>query len=373
MELKSQKKILFIVGTRPEAIKLCPLIKETSKFFDTYVIGTGQHHESVLEVFSLFDLKLNSIFPLKKFKNTVTQLAHYQKIISETIGHYSPDLVVVHGDTTSCLAGAVTAYFHKIDVAHIEAGLRTQNKYSPFPEEMFRKWTDAVAKYCYAPTINAKENLLKEGIDAANIVVSGNTVVDSLVEIIKKPMSVHDEELVQSIINKSKKVNQGYFLVTLHRNEIKNTHLKKLTIAIVEIAKKKNYAIIWPLHPNNVIKNTVVSQIKNQKHVYTLPPVNYALFLKMVENSSLIITDSGGIQEEATVLGKKILILRNETERPEVLTSSYSLMGGIEEKYLEEKMEYLLNLPKNTSKGDAIFGKGDASVKIVSHWKKVLK
>jgi len=372
LDLKKQKKILFIVGTRPEAIKICPLIKEASTFFDIFVLGTGQHYESVINAFSLFGVSINKIFPLKKFKNIGEQLSYFQKNISENLDIYKPDLVVVHGDTTSCFAGALSAYLHKIDIAHVEAGLRTQNMYSPFPEEMFRKWTDAVAKFCYAPTAGAKNNLICEGISEDKIFVTGNTIVDALNYISLNDQFTETDKTILNEINQFSNSKNGYFLVTLHRNEIKNTHLSLLSKAIVNLAKKKNYAIIWPLHPNKIIKNIVLLQTKKHAHVYTLPVANYNLFLKIMQKSSLIITDSGGIQEEATILAKKILVLRNETERLEVLQSGIALMGGIDDKNLEDNIDFLLNLPKNTPVNTSIFGSGDASIKIVSHWKEKL-
>ncbi|MBK8349315.1 MAG: UDP-N-acetylglucosamine 2-epimerase [Saprospiraceae bacterium] len=218
----------------------------------------------------------------------------------------------------------------------------------------------------------SSKNLIMEGIDANRISVPGNTIVDALQYIsANSPLTKTDKTILDEISQLSNNKN-GYFLVTLHRNEIKNTHLNMLTKVIIDLAKKKNYAIIWPIHPNKVITNIVLSQTKKHNHVFTLPPVNYNLFLRIMKNASLILTDSGGIQEEATILAKKILVLRNETERQEILQNSNALIGGIEGQNIEANIDLLLNLPEEILVNTSIFGNGDASVKIVSHWRELL-
>lgn len=371
MEVKNQKKILFIIGTRPEAIKICPVIKEAGKYFNVYTLCTGQHYDSVIEVFNLFGLTIHKIYPSKKFNGIHLQLSYYQKIITECLNIFKPNLVVVHGDTTSCYAGALSSFFLKQDIAHVEAGLRTQNIYAPFPEEMFRKWTDAVSRYCYAPTENAKTNLLQEGISSSNIFLTGNTIIDALLDI---QSNAHLNELDLGLldeINQMSKNKNGYFLVTLHRNEIRNNSLGKLAKTIIEKANRENYSIVWPLHPNKLINKIVLKETRAFSHVLTIPPVKYSLFIKIMRDASVIITDSGGIQEEATFLRKKVVILREETERKEVLLNKSAIISGIDPKNLNKNIDYVTGLSDDVHINGALFGNGDASTKIVSHWREI--
>ncbi len=361
--MNTSKIILVVIGTRPEAIKLAPLIKLLSIHFKVFCICTGQHSLSVIEILDLFQIKPTIINTHKKFKDINTQLNNYQKFINIQITFFKPDLIIVHGDTTSCFAGALSGFFAKIPIAHIESGLRTQNKYAPFPEEMYRKWTDAVADLCFAPTSISKNNLINEGINPGKIFITGNTIVDAITYV-KNIISINENQFA-SVVNK-KPIPPNFILVTLHRNEIRDSKLEKLAIAICQIAKEKKYHILWPMHPNKIVSNIIRDVLTNQSHVIVTKSLDYKTFIGLIQKAKMIITDSGGIQEEASVMGKKILILREETERPEVLENKSAILAGTDHQKLSKYFTELENLDLDFENNTDIFGAGDATNKIVN-------
>lgn len=362
--MDTSKSILVIIGTRPEAIKLCPLIKSLSLKYNVKCLCTGQHYQSVIQILNLFKIEADIIHKERKFNNISRQLSYYQNIINDFLLTSSIDLIIVHGDTTSCFAGALSAYFSKIPIAHVEAGLRTHNPYAPFPEEMYRKWTDAVATMCFAPTKLSENNLLNEGIDKQKISITGNTIVDAInyVKTISNNNLRQKNFKIQNILDQSE---LRFFLVTLHRNEIRENKLELIANKICEIAKEKNFKIIWPLHPNKIVRNIVKKVAQNYGNVIITKPLEYDFFIKIMEKASIIITDSGGIQEEASVLEKKLLIIREETERPEVLENASAILAGTDQSLFESLIISLLEVSLNQSFKHDIFGSGSVSEKIV--------
>ena len=340
---------------------MCPVIKLASLHFNVITLCTGQHYKSVLDVLSLFEIKYDFIFSQKKFNNLSDQLSYYQKCINNVLKTIKIDMMVVHGDTTSCFAGAMSSYFAQIPLSHIEAGLRTHQIYAPFPEEMFRKWTDAAADLCFAPTYLASMNLYNEGKKKSQVFITGNTIVDALYFIqSKKVNNTIDDKLFKLLSKKS-----GYFLVTLHRNEIRNNKLENIALAICNIALEKNYSIIWPLHPNKNVSQIIKKIAAKQSHVMVCQPMDFQLFVNTMKNADLILTDSGGIQEEASVLGKKIVVIREETERPEILENSTAILAGTDILNIKNAIQKLLNVNDVLPYKNDLFGNGDASEKIV--------
>ena len=350
------KKILIIFGTRPETIKLAPLIKEFKKYksyFDIKVCNTSQHKQMLREVLEIFDIKVDYDLDIMQdnqdlFTITILILERLKNVLDD----FKPDLVIVQGDTNTAFVSALATFYKKIDVAHIEAGLRSYDKYSPFPEEMNRNLVSKIAKFHFVPTKLAKDNLLKENI-SENIVITGNTIVDSLYQIIKNVEynNIQDE----------------FILVTLHRRENIARALKDIckAIKILALNEKK---IIFPVHLNPDVRKIVFKELKNIKNITLLEPLPYDKFIYLLNKASLVITDSGGIQEEAVTLGKKIIVVRDNTERQEIVDLKNVKIVGSSMEDIVNAVEYFTNTNFSNLKTN-IFGDGNASKKIVSYLK----
>lgn len=375
-----KKKILITFGTRPEAIKLAPLIikLKQQKNFLVKVCITSQHKKMLKQVLNLFKIKYE--YDLKIMKDNQT-LGHVtSKILNKfdlVLNKFKPDLVVVHGDTTTTMASSISAFYRKIDVAHIEAGLRTENIYSPFPEEINRKITSNISKYNFAPTSTSKKNLMNENVKKKNIIVTGNTVVDALLltkKIIKENKKIQKKLLKKFnyFLIKKKKI----ILVTGHRRENFGKGFRNICMALLKIAEKhQDVLIIYPVHLNPNVKKPVKKILKNNPRIILLNPLNYVEFVFLMSKSYLILTDSGGIQEEAPTFNKPVLIMRNHTERPEaVLAGSAKLVGTNQSKIYNEVRQILSNrmLHKKIQKKKNPFGNGNASLKIVKYLNKKL-
>ena len=372
-------KILIIFGTRPEAIKLAPVINELKKSKKNIirVCSTGQHNEMLNQVISLFKIKINISLKLmkhnQKLNDTFTSLLEKINIVIES---EKPNLVIVQGDTTTAVAGAISSFYNKVKIAHVEAGLRTNDLNEPWPEEANRKIISSIANFHFAPTSHAKRNLIKEGIPSSKIFKTGNTVVDALHQISKKIRS--DKKSVKALkdkyffLNSKKKI----ILITLHRREIFGNKLKSILKAFKEIAKKhKSFQFIYPVHLNPNIKKYVSSELGNCKNFILLPPIDYFFLTYLMQKSYLIMSDSGGIQEEAPSFRVPVIILRNTTERQEILNSKQAILAGtnknniikIFNSLIKDKKKYL-SLRRKTSP----FGDGTASKKIKFFLNKVL-
>lgn len=347
------KTILLTFGTRPEAIKMAPLVKEFEKYpnrFKTYVCVTGQHREMLDQVLELFEIIPNYDLKIMKqgqdlYDITANVLLGFKDVLKEV----KPDLVLVHGDTTTSTAAALASFYQQVPVGHIEAGLRTFDIYSPFPEEMNRQITSKIAKYHFSPTPLSKENLLKEGVDEKYIITTGNTVIDALYMVLDKIKSNDEvEHEIKKVIN-----SKGYdsnritpdkkiVLITGHRRENFGDGFINICQGIQALVSKyKDVDFIYPMHLNpNVrepIKKVFGEDLNAYDNIFFIEPLEYLSFVYMMEKSSIILTDSGGIQEEAPALGKPVLVMRDTTERPEALEAgTVVLVGTNSEKIINE-------------------------------------
>ena len=355
--MSQKKKFIasFILGTRPEAIKLAPVIKKfkENKEFDVKIILSGQHDEMVSQVMNLFNIEADVNLKTLDKCNTIDELI--SEIIKE-LGRLfcleKPDIVFVQGDTTTALSGALSAFFNKIPVAHIEAGLRTDNLFSPFPEEANRRIISQVSSFHFAPTKFALDNLINNGI-TKNVFNSGNTVIDSLDWVLKEKQN--------NILNKLNVEENKYILVTVHRRENWGSSIKNISKSILEvISKNKKLKFVFPLHKNPLVRKSFKNYLGSSKNVILIEPLPYLDFICLMKTAYLVLTDSGGIQEEAATLGKPTVILRNSTERPEVLAKGNAcLVGSDPEKIiitlnslLNDKEKYLSMSKKNKDFGD---------------------
>ncbi|MDR2533248.1 MAG: UDP-N-acetylglucosamine 2-epimerase (non-hydrolyzing) [Tannerellaceae bacterium] len=331
------KKVLLVFGTRPEAIKMAPLVKEFQKHsdkFESLVCITAQHRQMLDQVLEVFDIKadydLNIMSPDQDLYDiTAKVLLGLRNVLKEC----NPDVVFVHGDTTTSMAATIASFYQQIKIAHIEAGLRTYNLYSPWPEEMNRQLTDRLCTYCFAPTETAKNNLISEKINSQNIYVTGNTVIDALLMAVN--MIKTKRELQENIIKEIAAAgylmkNNQYILVTGHRRENFGDGFFAICKALSEIAHKHpDIDIVYPVHLNPNVQKPVFELLSNRSNIYLISPLNYLPFIYLMQNSHLILTDSGGVQEEAPSLGKPVLVMRSTTERPEaVKAGTVKLVGA---------------------------------------------
>ena len=367
------KKVLIVFGTRPEAIKMAPLVNALAEKteFDSRVCVTAQHREMLDQVLSLFeivpDYDLNLMKRGQSLSDVTVAILNGMEIV---LGEFTPDIVLVHGDTATTFATTLAAYYKQIPVGHVEAGLRTGSIYSPWPEEGNRKLTAALANYHFAPTETSKQNLLDENIMVKNITVTGNTVIDALLWVTKKIES--DRQLREKLnglfpmLDPQKKL----ILVTGHRRESFGNGFVRICKAIRNIAKSNSDCqIVYPVHLNPNVQKPVNSLLSNCRNVHLIPPQDYLPFVYLMIRSYLILTDSGGIQEEAPSLGKPVLVMRDTTERPEAVTAGTVKLVGTE---VEVIVDEVRNLLRNTSAYSAMarahnpYGDGNACKRIVS-------
>lgn len=370
--IKKRLKVFVVCGTRPEAIKMAPVIQELLKHkeINTIVCATSQHQEMLHQVLDLFKIKLDydlSIMRQNQSINdiTVNILNSLNKILIEV----TPDIVLVHGDTTTALAASLTSFYCKIKIGHIEAGLRTGNLYSPWPEEGNRKIVGSIANYHYAPTQQARKNLINEGVLNRWIKVTGNTVIDSILWINNKIDT--DKKLRQKLSNKFQFLTNDtkIILITCHRRENIGKPLDNICLALKEIAtKNENLNLVYPVHLNPNIRGVVFRHLSNIENIKLIDPQDYLSFVYLMRRAYFILTDSGGIQEEALSLNVPVLVLRNSTERPEGLHEGGVHIIGTEQKKIVNECNKLL---RNKIKYDSMkniknpYGDGKAAVKIV--------
>ena len=370
------KKILLIFGTRPEAIKMAPLVKEFQKHpdaFDTKVCVTAQHREMLDQVLGFFDIKPDYDLDLMKpgqnlYGLTATIIESLKPILEE----FSPDYVFVHGDTTTTMAGSIASFYSGAKVCHIEAGLRTNNKLSPFPEEINRQITGRICDYHFAPTETSKNNLLKENISKDSILVTGNTVIDALLKSVEK-VNQNPSQLIQDL---SKKIgNQEVVLVTGHRRENHGGGFERICNALKTIALDNlNRLIIYPVHLNPNVQEPVNRILSGVSNVILMNPLAYQDFIWLMNRSKIIITDSGGVQEEAPSLEKPVLVMRDTTERPEAVEAGTVLLVGTNEDLIVSKALDLLNNEDDFVKMSKLhnpYGDGLASKRIVDFIKNI--
>ena len=367
-------KILVIFGTRPEAIKMAPLINALRKrgHFETKVCVTAQHREMLDQVLSLFGIIPDYDLNLMKSGQTLTDItSRILTALKPILAEFKPDLVLVHGDTTTTFAATLASYYEQIDVGHIEAGLRTGNIYSPWPEEINRKLTAAISKFHFAPTQRAKENLLSENVTAANIVVTGNTVIDALLQ--TKNILDQDLNLKKNLIRNflGLDLQKKFILVTGHRRENFGKGFQEICDGLARLAKSRSdVQVIFPVHLNPNVREIVHQRLSKFSNIFLLPPQDYLPFVLLLSNAELILTDSGGVQEEAPALGKPVLVMRENTERPEALAAGTAKLVGTRSSVITSEVLKLLDDSEEYAKmSNAInpYGDGNASERIIAH------
>lgn len=372
------KPVLLIAGTRPEGIKMAPVYHALKKIgIQTIFCSTGQHTEMLNTVLELFDITPDFNLSVMKpnqdlFYLTSTLLIELKDIIEKT----SPGLIVVQGDTTTAMVGALAAFYAKIPVAHVEAGLRTGNIYMPFPEEINRRFISAIAKLNFAPTQQAKQNLLREGIKSEIIFCTGNTVIDAL-SIIKEKIktgAIKISDNLKKIVSTVKKNRQKLIILTAHRRESFGVGLENIFSAIkTTLQHNKNLYIIYPVHPNPLVaKSLKFSELNSIENIKLVAPLLYSDLVYLMIESDGIATDSGGIQEEGVSLGKHVLVLRNETERPEGINSGIAELVGTNIEKIKNGIEKILTTDFGINTGQQTYGNGNAAIQIALKIKETL-
>jgi len=352
---------LFVVGTRPEVIKVAPVYKKFKETFkNVFLLATAQHREMMDMMLELFEIKPDVDMNLMEKDQTLNSFS--SKVLSkidQVLDAMKPDIVFVQGDTTTALMVALASFHRGISVAHIEAGLRSHDLRDPFPEEMNRKLIDDISEHLFAPTENSRKNLLKEGIDERRIHLVGNTVVDSL-EMIKNryDLSRVRENTLKGI--------DDYILVTLHRRESWGEPMKRILRAIKRFMRSTNLKIVFPVHKNPKVRK-VAHDILNGTPAVLLEPVDYVTFLALLEGSRFVLTDSGGVQEEAPSFGKFVVVARDKTERPELIENGLGILVGKDEESVYRGMMDALN--KRMDRCVNPFGDGKASKRILDFFK----
>ena len=360
-------KVLSIFGTRPEAIKMAPIIKEMGKNpnIEQEVCVTAQHREMLDQVLNIFDIKPNYDLDIMTQNQTLTSITiNALKGLEEILNEANPDLILVHGDTTTTFVGSLAAFYSKIKIGHIEAGLRTYNKYEPFPEEMNRKLTGAMADLHFAPTITSQENLLKENISKNSIFITGNTSVDCVKTTIEKNYTFTCQKL-----NKIDFKNNKIITMTAHRRENLGTPLENICEAVLELVQKnENVEVVYAVHFNPKVKEVANRILGNNSKIHLIDPIDMKDMHNLIERSYMVMTDSGGLQEEVPSLKKPVLVLRNVTERPEGVSSGVLKLAGISKQNIVSLAQELLDNEKEYQKminSKNPFGDGFASKRIV--------
>jgi len=337
---RKKLKVMAVFGTRPEAIKMAPVVLELSRRaeeIEPIVAVTAQHREMLDQVLNLFQLKPNYDLNIMSAGQTLFDITSRALLgLNEVLSEAKPDIVLVHGDTTTTFAGALAAFYHQIAVGHVEAGLRTGNKFSPYPEEMNRKLTGSLTDLHFAPTKTSEENLLRENVPAEKIFVTGNTVIDALHATVKENFKF-DDELLQNIDYKNKKI----ILLTTHRRENLGEPMRHVYKAMKKIVDEfPAVEIVFPVHKNPKVREVVISELGGLDSVHLIDPLDYEPFANLMSRANLILTDSGGIQEEAPSLGKPVIVLRDTTERPEAVEAgTVKLVGtALDEVYNATKL-----------------------------------
>jgi len=371
------KKVLIVFGTRPEAIKMAPLVKAFGDYrddFDMRVCVTAQHREMLDQVLDVFEITPDYDLNIMKTRQDLYDVtANVLLGMRDVLEEFNPDIVLVHGDTTTTSATSLASFYQKIAVGHVEAGLRTGDIYSPWPEEVNRQITGVLATYHFAPTVTSQNNLIKENKNPDNIIVTGNTVIDALfwaLDKIKKS-SLLQEKVITQISNSgySIKKDRKFILVTGHRRENFGQGFINICKALKKLAiDNPTIDIVYPLHLNPNVQNPVNELLSDISNVYLINPLQYESFIYLMNLSYFIITDSGGVQEEAPSLAKPVLVMRNTTERPEAIDAGTVKLVGTNPAKIIAEAQLLLNNPieyEIMTQADNPYGDGNASIKII--------
>lgn len=361
-----KRRIMIILGTRPEAIKMAPVVKELEKHkahFQTLVCVTGQHRHMLDQVLNLFKIKPDIDLNLMQENQTLQALtARALLVLTETIQKIKPDLILVQGDTTTAMVAALAGFYQKIPVGHVEAGLRTHDINNPFPEEVNRCIISSIASFNFAPTKKSYQTLINQGIRKEQVVLTGNTVVDALKMIVKAGKT----DLMDIGITKDSKL----IIVTAHRRENFGRPLEKICDALIAIVKRnQDVSVVYPVHLNPNVKNVVYKRLAGQERIYLIAPTEYHQLVHLLRKAYLVLTDSGGIQEEAPAFGKPVLVMRKETERPEGVEAGVAKLVGTDKGVIIKEVERLLynsSAYRKMSKAISPYGDGKAARRIVS-------
>lgn len=357
-------KVMAIFGTRPEAIKMAPLVLELEKqnaYFETVIVVTAQHREMLDSVLDIFQIAPDYDLNIMKRKQTLSGITSSVILdLDAVLEKEQPQIVLVHGDTTTTFAAALSAFYHQIAVGHVEAGLRTWKKYSPWPEEMNRQMTDNLADLYFAPTAQSRANLLKENHPQQNIFVTGNTAIDALAQTVQA--DYHHQVL--DLIDPQKRM----ILVTMHRRENQGEPMRQVFRAIKDVVQAySDVEVIYPVHLNPVVQKTAQEILGKQKRIHLIEPLDVLDFHNLIDRSYFIMSDSGGVQEEAPALKKPVLVLRDTTERPEGVVAGTLKLVGTNYDRVKKEMEQLLNDPKeyqSMARAKNPYGDGQASQRI---------
>ena len=377
----NKKKIMLVFGTRPEAIKMAPLvyaIKAKPDQFELKVCVTSQHREMLDQVLDIFNIKPDIDLNLMKKNQNLSNLTSIILNNMQTVfTKHQPNIVLVHGDTTTTLATSMAAFYESISVGHVEAGLRTYNLNAPFPEEFNRQITSKITKWHFAPTKISKKNLLSDGIDKSSITITGNTVIDALNWILTR--IDNDKNRQQNLNNILNAVlpfnwkNENFVLVTAHRRENFGDGFFEICSAVKELALKyPKIHFVYPVHLNPNVSRIVYRLLKGIKNIHLIKPLEYEPFIYLLKHSYLVLTDSGGIQEEAPGIGKPVLVMRNTTERPEGLDAGTVKLVGTNKETIVQEVSNLIDskdLYLKMSEASNPYGDGQASKRIVEYFK----
>ena len=365
---KKKIKVMTVFGTRPEAIKMAPIVLELQKHPDTItpdIAVTAQHREMLDQVLNLFHIVPDHDLDIMAQGQTLFDITSKAMLgLDQVLTDEKPDIVLVHGDTTTTFAGALASYYHQTMVGHVEAGLRTHNKYSPFPEEMNRKLTGCIADLDFAPTETSEQNLLSESVAAERIFVTGNTVIDALHHTVRDDFQFADE-MLQQIDFKNKRV----ILVTTHRRENLGEPMRHVYKALRRLVEEfADVEIVFPVHKNPKVREVVDAELGGLANVHLIDPLDYEPFANLMHRAYLILTDSGGVQEEAPALGKPVLVLRDTTERPEAVEAgTVKLIGTDSDRVYNEAKTLLTNKEEYGRMAESVnpYGDGKASARII--------
>jgi UDP-N-acetylglucosamine 2-epimerase (non-hydrolysing) len=370
------KKVMIIFGTRPEAIKMAPLchLLKTQENFETIVCVTGQHRQMLDQVLDIFELIPDLDLDIMKQNQDLFDVTSSVLIgLREIFLVHKPDLVLIHGDTTTAFASSLAAFYSGIRIGHVEAGLRTHDLYAPFPEELNRKVASILTNLHFAPTEESRQNLISEGVEGANIVVTGNTVVDALFWMIDRLESneILRDRIIECISNQLSFdwMNTRYVLITGHRRENFGEGFENICKALVQLAAKfPSINFVYPVHLNPQVQTVVNKLLSGYSNIHLIPPQDYEPFVMLLKHCYLVLTDSGGIQEEAPSLGKPVLVMRETTERPEGIKAGTVKLVGTSKKDIIDCVSVLIedkDLYSKMSESTSPYGDGEACSKIL--------
>ena len=364
-------KVLVVFGTRPEAIKMAPVVKVLEKNLDVRVCVTAQHREMLDQVLELFEIKPDYDLNIMQAGQDLFDITSNVLLgMKEVLVKDEPDVVLVHGDTTTTMVTSLAAFYLQIPIGHVEAGLRTYNIYSPFPEEVNRQMTGRIATYHFAPTEKARQNLLTELVDDSKIIVTGNTVIDALFSVVDKARKLSfSSELQDELPFLNQQELPRIILVTGHRRENFGQGFDSICKALYKISKRyPDVQIIYPVHLNPNVNKPVNNFLSDIENIHLIKPLDYLPFVKLMDISYLILTDSGGVQEEAPSLGKPVLVMRDTTERTEAVESGTVKLVGTDQNAIVQAVHRLLtdeNIYKEMAKSNNPYGDGHASERIL--------